>query len=256
MRATNQNAWLAGVDGCAGGWIAAFVRPQGGEARVRIVPRFADVLSAPEQPAIVAVDMPIGLPERVGAGGRAAENASGRCSAPGSRRCSRCRRARRSTPPITARPAASRRPPRSRRARCRSSSSTSPPKIREVDECLARRIRHAARRVFEVHPELAFWRLNGGRALTEPKKVKSRPYEPGLALRRSLLIAAGLSGRCRERLAAQRRGGRRSPRCAGLRRHRAADSCRHRAAVPKPAAARRVRTGDGDLGMRFARNSP
>ena len=50
----------------------------------------------------------------------------------------------------------------------------------------------AASRVFEVHPEVAFWRLNGGRALDEPKKVKSRPYEPGLALRRGLLIAAGL----------------------------------------------------------------
>jgi predicted RNase H-like nuclease len=48
-----------------------------------------------------------------------------------------------------------------------------------------------AARVFEVHPELAFWRLNGRRALTEPKKVKSRPYQPGLTLRRSLLIAAG-----------------------------------------------------------------
>ena len=46
--------------------------------------------------------------------------------------------------------------------------------------------------MFEVHPEVAFWRLNGERALTEPKKVKSRPYEPGLALRRTLLIAAGL----------------------------------------------------------------
>jgi predicted RNase H-like nuclease len=47
--------------------------------------------------------------------------------------------------------------------------------------------------VFEVHPELAFWRLNGGCALTEPKKIKSRPYEPGLALRRGLLIAAGIA---------------------------------------------------------------
>jgi len=74
MRLTNPNAWLAGVDGCAGGWLAAFVRSKGGETRVRIVPRFADVLSAPEQPEIVAVDMPIGLPERVGIGGRAAEN--------------------------------------------------------------------------------------------------------------------------------------------------------------------------------------
>ena len=65
------------------------------------------------------------------------------------------------------------------------------PKIREVDECL-RGHSDVAARVFEVHPELAFWRLNGGRALTEPKKVKSRPYEPGMALRRGLLIAAGL----------------------------------------------------------------
>ena len=65
------------------------------------------------------------------------------------------------------------------------------PKIREVDEAL-RATPDATGRVFEVHPEVAFWRLNGERALTEPKKVKSRPYEPGLALRRTLLIAAGL----------------------------------------------------------------
>jgi predicted RNase H-like nuclease len=46
--------------------------------------------------------------------------------------------------------------------------------------------------VFEVHPEVAFWRLNGERALDEPKKVKSRPYEPGLVLRRRLLVDADL----------------------------------------------------------------
>jgi predicted RNase H-like nuclease len=43
-----------------------------------------------------------------------------------------------------------------------------------------------------VHPEVAFWRLNGERALAEPKKVKGRPFGPGLALRRSLLKTAGL----------------------------------------------------------------
>jgi predicted RNase H-like nuclease len=64
------------------------------------------------------------------------------------------------------------------------------PKIREVDQVL-RADPPLARRVFEVHPELAFWRLNGSRALDQPKKVKSRCYEPGLALRRSLLIGAG-----------------------------------------------------------------
>ena len=65
------------------------------------------------------------------------------------------------------------------------------PKIREVD-ALLRADAALAARVFEVHPELAFWRLNGERALDEPKKVKSRCHEPGLALRRGLLIAAGL----------------------------------------------------------------
>jgi predicted RNase H-like nuclease len=53
--------------------------------------------------------------------------------------------------------------------------------------------RDAAGRVFEVHPELAFWRLNGERPLTEPKKIKRGPYEPGLALRRGLLRAAGFA---------------------------------------------------------------
>jgi len=38
---------------------------------------------------------------------------------------------------------------------------------------------------------LRFWRLNGDRALTEPKKVKGQPYGPGLALRRTLLAARG-----------------------------------------------------------------
>jgi len=54
-------------------------------------------------------------------------------------------------------------------------------------------MRPLAGRVFEVHPEVAFWRLNGERALHEPKKVKGRCYEPGLVLRRSLLVAAGVA---------------------------------------------------------------
>jgi predicted RNase H-like nuclease len=65
------------------------------------------------------------------------------------------------------------------------------PKIREVDACL-RSDMTLAGRVYEVHPEVAFWRLNSECALTEPKKVKSRTYGPGLALRRGLLARGGL----------------------------------------------------------------
>jgi predicted RNase H-like nuclease len=190
MQVTSQNAWLAGVDGCTGGWIAAFVRPRGGDARVRIVPHFTDVLSAPERPEIVAVDMPVGLPERVGIGGRAAENSVRPLL--GARQSSVF-----SVPSRAAIYAAD------YGEACRIAAATSDPprkvskqlfniaaKIREVDECLQTNP-EAATRVFEVHPELAFWRLNGGRALTQPKKVKSRPYQPGMALRQSLLMAAG-----------------------------------------------------------------
>jgi predicted RNase H-like nuclease len=66
------------------------------------------------------------------------------------------------------------------------------PKIREVDETL-RNTPALTGRVFEVHPEVAFWRLNGGRALGEPKKVKGRPFGAGLALRRTLLADHGFS---------------------------------------------------------------
>lgn len=191
MAEVSENVWLAGVDGCPGGWVVAFVRPAGDEGRLAVFARFADVLTAPERPAIVAVDMPIGLPERAGAGGRAAENAV--------------------RPLLGARQSSVFSVP-SRAAiyagdyaeACRVALETSEPprkvskqlfnigpKIREVDTVL-RADPQAAARVYEVHPEVAFWRLNGERALDEPKKVKSRPYAPGLALRRKLLHAAAL----------------------------------------------------------------
>jgi predicted RNase H-like nuclease len=192
MGASEQGPWLAGVDGCPAGWIVALVRPDGDEARLRIVPRFSEILSAAEAPAVIAVDMPVGLPPCTGLGGRAAENAVRPLL--GARQSSVF-----SVPSRAAIYAAD------YGEACRIAAATSDPprkvskqlfniapKIREVDEAL--RAEPAAHsRVYEVHPELAFWRLNGGRALTEPKKVKSRCYEPGLALRRGLLAAAGFA---------------------------------------------------------------
>jgi predicted RNase H-like nuclease len=184
--------WLAGVDGCPAGWIAAFVQPDGAEARVRIAPRFSDVLAAPEAPAVIAVDMPVGLPERTGPGGRAAENAvrpllgarqssvfsvPSRAAIYAGDYAEACASAVRTSDP-----------PR----KVSKQLFNIAPRIREIDGLL-RQFPAAAGRVFEVHPEVAFWMLNGGRALDEPKKVKSRPYEPGLELRRSLLMRGGIS---------------------------------------------------------------
>ncbi len=184
-------AWLAGLDGCRAGWVAAFVRPDGDGAHVRIVPRFADALTAPEAPAIVAVDMPIGLPDRIGPDGRGPERAIRPLL--GARQSSVF-----AVPPRAAIYAAD------FGAACAAALAASEPprkvskqlfmiapKIREVDEFLRANPARAAC-VYEVHPELAFWRLNGERALDEPKKVKGVCHAPGLALRRRLLIAAGL----------------------------------------------------------------
>jgi predicted RNase H-like nuclease len=180
-----NDPWLAGVDGCAAGWMVAFVRPRGDEARLRVVPAFAAIATAPEAPAVIAVDMPIGLPRHIGPNGRGPERA---------------------VRPLLGARQSSVFPVPSREAvyaltyldACRMALLTSDPprsvqkqlfligpRIREVDGLL-RADPALAARVFEVHPELAFWRLNGESPLALPKKVK-----PGLALRRQLLIAAG-----------------------------------------------------------------
>jgi len=191
MPTSTREIWLAGIDGCPSGWIVAFLRADLSELRVRLVARFIDVTAALEAPAVIAIDIPIGLPERTGYGGRAAENAV--------RPLLGARQSSVFSVPSRAAIAA-----RDYRDACRIALATSEPprkvskqlfmlapKIREVDAAL-RADAALSQRVFEVHPELAFWRLNGEQALSEPKKVKSRPYELGLALRRQLLIKAGL----------------------------------------------------------------
>lgn len=186
-------AWVAGADGCRAGWIVAFASRTGGDIRVRVLRTFAEIFAAPEQPRVVAVDIPIGLPAHIGPEGRGPERAVRPLL--GERQSS-----------VFAVP--------SRRtvyapdygAACRLALETSDPpkkvskqlfmiapKIREVDEML-RNAPALIGRVFEVHPEVAFWRLNGDRALHEPKKIKGSPFAPGLALRRALLAKHGISG--------------------------------------------------------------
>ena len=159
-----------------------------GPLTCRLVARFADVLTAPEQPVVIAVDMPIGLPERGSLGGRLADRAAraglgGRQSAvfavP-----SRAAVQERDYGRACAVALATSDPPR----KVSKQTFNLFPKIREVDAEMSQALQA---RVREVHPEVAFWMLNGARPLSEPKKVKSRPYPPGLALRRELLAQAG-----------------------------------------------------------------
>jgi predicted RNase H-like nuclease len=165
--------------------MTAFVRARGEEVRLRVVPQFAAIATAPEAPAVIGVDMPIGLPARIGPNGRGPERAVRPLL--GARQSS--------VFPVPSRQAvyASSYPDACRIALDTSDPPRSvqkqlfliAPRIREIDGLL-RADAALACRVFEVHPELAFWRLNGERPLALPKKGK-----PGLAVRRQLLIAAG-----------------------------------------------------------------
>jgi predicted RNase H-like nuclease len=181
----NNDVWLAGADGCPNGWMVAFVRPSGGDARTHVVPHFSAIANAPETPAVIAVDMPIGLPARIGPAGRGPERAVRPLL--GARQSSvfpvPSREAVYASSYLDARRIAldTSDPPRS----VQKQLFLIGPRIREIDGLL-RADPALAARVFETHPELAFWRLNGERPLALPKKVK-----PGLALRRQLLIAAG-----------------------------------------------------------------
>jgi len=184
--------WVAGIDGCRAGWMAALMAlGDPASTRLRVAATLAEILDGPEEPAVVAVDMPIGLPDRTMGSGRIpeqlvrpllGERQSSVFAIP-----SRAAVHAADYGEACALALATSEPPR----KVSRQGFNLFPRIREVDALL--RVRpDLVPRIFEVHPELAFWSLNGRRPLTEPKKVKSRPYGPGLALRRTLLTAAGL----------------------------------------------------------------
>ncbi len=76
LQARRHARWVAGMDGCPGGWIAVMLDVTGQHAPVmRPLRGFWDVLLTPERPEIVAVDMPIGFLERAIKGGRGCERA-------------------------------------------------------------------------------------------------------------------------------------------------------------------------------------
>lgn len=186
---TVSRTWVAGVDGCRAGWLAV-LRPLANplEAQVRLIATFADVLNLPEAPRVIAVDIPIGLPEVATLGGRQADVAARTCL--GARRAA-----------VFAVPARAAVMETNYRAACAVALATSDPprsvtrqifnlflKMRDVDALMTPALQE---RVVECHPEVAFWALNGGRPLDEPKKVNSQPHPMGLRLRRRLLARAG-----------------------------------------------------------------
>jgi threonine dehydratase/predicted RNase H-like nuclease len=183
---------VAGVDGCKAGWVAAILdEAEGASPVLRVFAGIADLLAMPDAPEIIAVDMPIGLPDQVAGSGRGPEQLvrpllGGRQSSVFS---------------IPARAAVE---ALEYREACRLALECSQPprkvskqgfflfpKIREIDGLL-RADPALSLRIVEVHPELAFATMRGV-PLTHPKKIKGAINPAGMAERRELLILNGLA---------------------------------------------------------------
>jgi predicted RNase H-like nuclease len=157
---------VAGVDGCPGGWVVATSGPDDGPVTLRVVTHISEVLLAAPLPDVVAVDIPIGLPD---AGPR-------ECDLEARTRLGRPRSS--SVFPAPIRPALS---ATTYREACdiryriegkRYSQQTWQifGKIREVDRLMT--ADPSARRIIrEAHPELCFRELAGGKPMAHSKKT-------------------------------------------------------------------------------------
>jgi len=161
---------IAGADGCPGGWIVALRDTEGGPIQLRRVSELREVLETSDAPAVLCVDIPIGLLDEAVPGGRECDRDAREFLGP-ARSCSVFSPPVRAVLETTSYPTA-----------CATNRASSPhelaisqqcyrivAKIREVDELMTPELQH---RVREVHPEVCFAELNGGRG------VESSKHEP------------------------------------------------------------------------------
>ncbi|TPM25395.1 DUF429 domain-containing protein [Mesorhizobium sp. B2-3-4] len=192
---------LVGADGCKAGWVAVRCGP-GASPSVAVFASFAALLAAIAEDAVIAVDMPIGLPEFSQKGGRGPEALVRPLLGP--RQSSVFSIPSRAalyadTSDFTTLEAWYE---AHRRASEVAKVTSDPPrgvsiqafgifsKIREIDALLM--ARPALRgRIFESHPEVAFCRLNGGQAMRLPKKIKGSINPVGMEERKALLCRHG-----------------------------------------------------------------
>ena len=168
-------AWIAGVDGCKGGWVAALRDLEAGDIVFGLFDRLAHLLDGEFRPAVVAVDIPIGL---LDAGERACDREA--------RRLVKGRASSVFPAPIRGvleMALYAEANELSRRVNGKGLSRQSfglVPKIREVDgEVRAR----PPGLIHEVFPEMSFVGMNGGKPLSHSKHNRL-----GLLERRNLLV--------------------------------------------------------------------
>jgi predicted RNase H-like nuclease len=161
-------SFVSGVNGCRCGWLIIAKDTHTSREYLTITTTFADVVNLPHEPTLVCIDIPIGLLDTAVPGGRDADQVARR---------------------LLGRKASSVFPPPVRNAlfggtyaqvnkRNRDSSDHHLgiskqafalfPKLREVDALMSARLQE---KIFEIHPELCFFEMNGESPVLENKKT-------------------------------------------------------------------------------------
>ena len=174
--------FVAGVDGCKGGWIAVFRHAKTGRSFPRFAATLAEIVDAPEAPRWVAVDMPMGFADVAEPGGRACERAARAILGPAGRASCVFSAPARAALAATAYPEALARNRQGAGVGLSKQAFNLFPKMREVDALLRAR---PGIGVFESHPEVAFARLAGA-----PLRAAKKTPE-GRRARLALLAKAG-----------------------------------------------------------------
>lgn len=162
---------LAGVDGCRAGWVVVVARLEARDARehqVRLCASFADVLGLEPAPAVMAVDMPIGLLVESQPGGRDCDRLARRLLG---------RRASSVFTPPTRQLLEAVRYEQVRGHGLSIQAFNILAKIREVDRLMTPVLQQ---RVYEAHPELAFRALAGHPMQQRKKTVAGREERLGV----------------------------------------------------------------------------
>lgn len=182
--------WTAGADGCPLGWFRVCHCSETGSFRFHALTSARELCSVAPFPAVLAVDIPIGLTDA------------------GRRECDCAARAvlgwprRNSVFPAPIRPALSAKTrleaaaitQRADGRRVGAQAWAIYGKIRQMDAWL-RSSKRDRSRVREVHPEVSFWAMRGGRAFQEGKKSRKGGAARRAAIERCL--GAGVFERAR-----------------------------------------------------------
>ena len=165
--------YVAGVDSCQAGWLMVLVefREEVVSEEMHLCGSFREVLSVSPRPGIMAVDIPIGLLEEKEIGGR-------QCDRDARKVLGKPRSSSIFSPPI--RPALEARDfKEASRWGLNKQSFGILGKVRELNGIITPELQTM---IYEVHPEVTFFVMDGLAPMTEKKKSR-----PGMEARREIL---------------------------------------------------------------------